>query len=363
MKLRHLSPLLLSLAACLENDEEIEVRPDGSVHVTVSAKGDLADLTDGYPVPLDPRWRLASEDAERWVKEIGADTGSKAVRQRAGEVGWEEDKDEKSEAHLTVERDFPSVSDIPPGFAPESDPYRTAYLQRSASLEIREQGERRVFVFERTYQGFDYARLDVHGRIELPEEIEKKLEEDEPLTVEERRATAEMAASAFEEVAGRFAQDAILGLYTRGDASLAPRILPAILEQVRAAARAVVSFERLFVLLDLVQQDGDRAGEALEELEREWRAAIRAALAAALEQNGVGAPTRNAALFALEWEFTAFDHYGDLGDEEFDVSVEMPGTIVGGNFDSSQEHEARWEFDGQELQGKDVVIRVVSVLD
>ena len=46
--------LALTLCACLENDEEITVRPDGSVAVFVSAKGSTEDLADGYSTDLPP---------------------------------------------------------------------------------------------------------------------------------------------------------------------------------------------------------------------------------------------------------------------------------------------------------------------
>ncbi len=366
MKLR-LFPLLLGSlvsGSCLENEEELEVRPDGSLRVTVTAKGDLSDFTDGYPVPLDPRWKLVSADAERWVRELGADTGSAAVRRRLSEVDWSPEKPGRDdELELSVERAFASVDELPRGFADESDAYRSAYLQRSAALQIRSVGGRRVFVFERTFHGFDYGRFDVGTRMELPDELELKLKDERPLTAEERGLIAEKAVAAYEEVAVEFTRDALLGLYTEGDASLPARAVPAILEEARAATRVAVSSERLARVLDLVEQKGGEVGPALEALEADWRAGLRAALGTALAREGVAVPSRNAALYALEWEFTAFDHYSDLADEKFVVRVKLPGAIVGGNAEDVEEDTARWEFEGGELQGKDVVLRAVAVTE
>ena len=71
-------PLLLT--ACLENEETVEVRPDGSVHVRVLAKGDILDLTEGYAVPLDGPWVPKSGDAHLWLEHVGHDTGSSFVQ-------------------------------------------------------------------------------------------------------------------------------------------------------------------------------------------------------------------------------------------------------------------------------------------
>jgi hypothetical protein len=362
---------LIALSACLENEEELEIRPDGSVLVTLSAQGDVDDLTDGYPVPLGPGWRALSSDAERWLRELGPEMGGELVRARAGELDWGEE-DNKAEARLVVERSFASVDELPRFFAPESDPYRTAQLERDTSLGIRDLGARRVFVFERVYRGFDYERFDVSRRLELPEEIEHKLSEQEPLTPAERTQVAEQAGAAYEAVAVEFARDALLGIYTGGDASLAPRAVAGIQEDVRRAARATVNPERIALLLALIerhgggQQDEESGAEveqALEQLEVDWRGSIRSALSSGLDANGVPRPARNATLFALEWQFTAFDHWADLGDEKFSLRVTLPGTLVGGNFESSEGSSARWEFEAGELHGRDLVLRAVSVLE
>ena len=365
MKLLRIAPLLLLVPGCLENEEELEIRPDGSVTVTVSAKGDLRDLADGYPVPLDPGWRMASDDARRWMADVGPDTGSAHARARVDELRWKgaESKD-PPEARLVVERDFPSVDALPACYARVDEPYRTAYLQRSTSLEVRQLDGRRVYVFQRTVHGFDVERMDPGKRIALSDELRKKLEDDEPLTADERRTVADAAVTAFEDIAATYAGDALLGLYTQGDAALAPGRVAVIEAAVRAAARSTVTPQRVASLLDVLERgEGAAAGQAFEELDADWRAALRSSFAAALSDAGLGAETRNAALFALEWSFTAFDHHLELGDEKFVLKVKLPGVLVGGNYASAENGVARFEFEGGELAGKDVVLRAVSVLE
>ena len=74
----HAAVLCLSTAplflGCLENEETIQIDPDGSVVVRVAAKA--ADMADGYPVPLQGPWRPAGGETGRWLDSIGADTGT-----------------------------------------------------------------------------------------------------------------------------------------------------------------------------------------------------------------------------------------------------------------------------------------------
>ena len=358
--------LALAAPACLENEEEIEIRADGSVRVVVTARGDLPDLANGYPVPLAAPWRPKTLETERWLRELGMDTGSAAVRERLAEINWpKEPGEDEPEAELRVAREFGSVEEWPRWFAPEGEPYRTASLARDARLEIREQGERKVYVFERVYRGTDYGRLDpsARGEAEL-EGVWAKFDERNPFSEEEWQDIRDTVALNYMDVAELFVRDAVIGVFTEGDASLSPHAVPGMVAAVRRAADEQVSLEELHRLNELmVAEDEDAAGALLEDFEREYRDTIRSTLATALVAQEVDEPTTNAVLFALEWGFTSFDHYGDLGDETFEVTVAMPGVLVGGNFHNSSGSHAEWSFDGEALQQGDVVMRAVSVLE
>lgn len=355
------------LGACLENEEELEIGVDGSVRVALASAGDVDDLCDGYALPLDAAWLATSDDTRRWLVELGPDTGSAFVRQRAGELAWPAEPGQGPRASLAVERRLASVEELPRWYAPADDPYRTAHLERETSLAIRELGEKRVYVFERVFHGFHEVDLDLGARLRLSEDVEKKLEAREPLTNEEKADVVERVVSAYEGLAVGLARAALLGLYTRGASELPVGAHAAVLEEVRAAARATVTPRRLRALLELLQDEGaerdEGAGRALDELESEWRAALRGALAAALERAALPAESQNAVLYALEWQFTAGDQADDLGDESFALSVTLPGTIVGGNFTECDGARARWTFEGKELKEHDVVLRAISVLD
>jgi acetylornithine deacetylase/succinyl-diaminopimelate desuccinylase-like protein len=213
------------------------------------------------------------------------------------------------------------------------------------------------------FHGFDAERLDLLGRLELPDEVEAKLEEHRPLTSAERKGVIEEVRACFAAVARDLASDALLGLYVEGQADLSVRDHDDVLEVLDVAVRATVTARRVALVLDSAQADDERAGALLERLEADWRDALRQTLASALEGTSLPAATRNAVRYALEWQFAALDHLGDLGDESFTVRVTLPGVLVGGNYAAVEGAQATWKFSGQALHGKDVVLRAVSVLE
>ena len=81
--------------------------------------------------------------------------------------------------------------------------------------------------------------------------------------------------------------------------------------------------------------------------------------------------TRNTVRARLEWDFTAFDQTGDIGDEDFKFSVCLPGVAVDGNYDSREEvvvdgvacTKVEWSFKGGDLRDRDKSLRVVSVVE
>jgi hypothetical protein len=361
-------PALLLLAGCLENEEDIVVRADGSVEVTVRAKGDPADLADGYAVPLALPWRPASPDAERWLAEVGADTGSAAVQTRAVEVAWPTPPGEdRPQADLAVTRSFDSVEAWPRWLAPESEPYRTAYLERSATLEIRRAGAKRVYVFERTYHGKDFAALDFLHDVdkELPE-LEGRWDDGAPFQPEEWTRLRDVLARRQADAGQRFIDDALLGLYTQGDASFPTERVAPLVAAVRAAVEAYVDVPRLQRLRELTTGAGgadENEVAQFDEYIAGYREVLRTTVARELAAAGLAGPTRNAVLFALEWGFTSCDHITDLADESFRVVLALPGTLVGGNYDQVADGKACWKFDGEALQNGNVTLRAVSVLE
>jgi hypothetical protein len=368
MKTLLLVPLALLAAACLENEEELEVHADGSVDARLRAKGGLEDLTDGYPLPLGPPWRALGADTQRWIARVGAATGGAGIRERARAAGWpvqEGEEGKEPEVELAVAAHFDSVAELPSTYAVEDEPYRAAHLARTNSLAIEVRGHARVYVFERVYRGFQRARFDPFGNGELPEQLRRKLEAGEALTAADETALVDWLRAGLASAGEAFLRASLEGLFTARELPgerLAAAELDALLSEVRAEMDRVLDADLVLRLLAAVRAKAD-GGEAFAELDREWRAALRAGLGGALASRGVAEPARNAALYALEWQLTAFDAAGDLGDESFALELRLPGTIVGGNFTRLEDGAARFEFDGRALQEGDLTLRAVSVLE
>ena len=366
LRLCSLSVAVLGLSACLENEEEIEVFPDGAVQVTVTASGDLADLSDGFSVPLGPDWQPLGEDSRRWMRLIGPETGSAFVQKQAEAVqGIWIGQTGDDEAQLSSRRVFDRFQDWSRWYVPEGIPYRTAYLERSASLKVESHGGRQVFLFERTYHGRRYAGLNAfeHAYESLPETLQKKLADHDAITNEEWRIVSSRISKACQHAAELFVRDAVSSVFIEGDASLRPAALPEISDHVRNAVRGVLSPERLARLYEWLSSDGDGEEDPGAQLMHDLRQAIRTTLKKDLEQENITPGTRNAVLFALEWGFTAFDHTDDLGDEKFAVTLSLPGVLIDGNYGEVVQGRARWEFEGPELRDRDMVLRAVSVLE
>ena len=368
--------LILAFSACLENEEELEVHEDGSVTVRVAAKGDLGDLANGYPVPLDTGWRILGEDTAEWLRQFGADTGSAAVQARVGEVEWPGGGEgEEAEPRLMVERDFAAVADLPEWFAPPTEPYRTAFLRRTTRLDVRAASGRKVYVFERVFHD---RRQGVRDALDscfegLPVELRDKFEHKEPLLPGDWKVATEAVRAAFADAGEQFAHDALEVLYTKGDASLDPRAVPAVLRAVREAAGASFAPATLVAVYELGSTRGNdsnlvREGEEeesrlLRAMEEGLHQAVRDSLQSSLRREGVEESTRNAILFGLEWGFTSYAHSDDIQDEKFRVRVTLPGILVAGNYASIEDGAAFWEFEGEELAEHDLVLRAVSVLE
>ncbi len=368
-----LAPLFLALglAACLENEEEIVIHEDGSVDIRIAAKGDLGDLSNGYSVPLDPGWELRTEDTRTWVSLIGFDTGSAAVQARVGEVEWPDAEAAKNgNVRLEVGLRADSVFDLPQLHAPVAEPYRTAFLRRTTSLDVRAASDRKVYVFERVYHRRDPYHQKAFERAyeAFSEELRGKLEREEDLSPAEWGTVEELVRDSFQDLAEAFARDAILGLYTKGDASLSPKVIPTIVEDVREAAARLVTVERLSAIHARLQtatsdEEKEEVNRMVRDLEDGLLQSIRDSLRRDLRREGVAETTRNAVLFGLEWGFTAFAHTDDIGDEGFTVRVKLPGTLISGNHDGEADGFAVWKFKGETLREGDVVLRAVSVLE
>ena len=176
--------LLVLSTGCLETTEDVDVRPDGSLHVEITAKGPVTDLADGYPLPLSGPWRANNAETLAWLRDVGNDTGSagtRAAAERLPEKG--EPLSREGDEVLAVEADFANVRELPALFAPPSEPYASAHFRRSTELSIERKNGRTVYVFERTLQAREFERYDAWSRMQpnLSDALVRKVEQQDAL--------------------------------------------------------------------------------------------------------------------------------------------------------------------------------------
>jgi len=351
--------------ACLENEEDIEIRPDGSARVSLKTSGDVEDLTAGYALPLHDPWRPIDPVTHTWIQTFGGATGGSAVRGRFRAGAWSEMGDPSDPGvALAVQAEFTSVSDIPMFLAPPDETYRSAFLQRDSRLTITAKGTRQVYVFERTYGSRPFwNRFDQEH---VPAEVIEALQEKRRLTDDQVRQFADSLRTwAHTAPSMHIVTSALGAVYMDGDGSLSTAAYQRAVTRLHAVIDRTIVPETVAGLFDRIS-DGKQAGAELPpefDLERQLRDGARTVIAEALEGEGIAPEVRHAVLERLEWNFTSYDHAQDIADEKFKLNVTMPGTIVDGNFDELDGNTARWTFEGTQLHGASRDLRVVSVLE
>ena len=359
----------LFLPACLETQEEIAVRPDGSCSVRVVVKGQAQDFAEGYPIPVGAEWKLVSADEPDYPLWLRTQMSSEELRQRLP-------KDKQTDLGFELSAEFPALDALPRWYAPVSDPYRSAYLARTSSLCVEKRGTKTLYSFERRFGAREYARYDAWSRMKrgLPDELVAKVERHGEGELElaplEREQLLAAAVEAQRGAALAILDDALLAEYTWGGALLTAADQAALRAEAAREIAAVVTTERLREVLELLcapvlerqltrASAEEEAGRRLAALEGELRATLRRVVGRGTQQ----LQDRYAIQAELESCLTAFDQTNDLGDESFRLRVVLPGRLVGGNYDSIQDGAAQWEFHGQSLQDREIVLRAVSILE
>lgn len=362
----------VALAGCLEHKERIVVAEDGSVQLTVLAKGSARDLADGAMVPLGVGWTRQGKDTAAWSELFGT-SGRKAV---LDESLW---KDEYGLSRTDVEiggsAAFSSVSGLPRTYASITEPYHEAEPHFSTKLEVRHEIGRRVYVFERTYRGLPGSiyriwKQFVRPDADTPEDFVDRIWGGRPFSQEEKESVARRVSDALIGIADTLAREAVAAHYLEGSGVLPMASRTKVLSDAHAAAARFATVARIVAVLDAERASVGSPGHAgpltsspLVAMDQAFREVLRTVLRVSLEKAGIEADEVNGVLGALELELAGADRAQDLSDDSFKVELTLPGTIVGGNFDEVDGGTARFKFSGSELAGRDVVLRATSVLE
>lgn len=352
--------ICLVLAGCVKRKETITVHEDGSVTLAIQTEGDRADVETGSPM-------LVKTDGWEFSHKL------------------EVDKDGKETLKLSAGSTIAAGQPIPDVYPTNDKDQPTLAVRHPTSLTVERRSDGTYYHFRRVYLARRWAPVN-YWRHEL---IEEPLERSDAESVEE------MSDEKKQEIVQNLIQfEALKQLsFARTAAEAVQPPIPqdvwlAACDAVRKAADAIDKKELLERLErenddpahkeavgtkpagdaapaegDSKSQDAaDPAGEELTRLGRQYQEKIGDALRQALQAKRIGAETLDAFQKAYDTEMRRFATTEDYGDEEWEVTVTMPGAIVGHNGDKVEGNAVTFEFEGQALFDRDVELLVTSAV-
>lgn len=300
---RRLIPLFaLAAVGCLERNEEITVKADGSADVVVTYSGDPGDFNDLLVMP----------------------------------EGWKVGK--KVEGDKTVWTARGTVRDL------KEYPNRDVNFPYETRLRITTTGTVRTYDFERTYPQMDardfQAVDDALWQRDESKKLMARLHEKgiTGLTDDEQRRLFEIAAEAEREK-----QMAVVARAMHSLKDLSWRARIDALARVEAEYREKLTGATLSATIGKRLETLDKF-DALARGLRDRAAALVPGLGPKLET----AATEMRAALAVS-------------DDSFKLTVKLPGEVVAGNATWVNGGAASWEFAGKDLGAQPIILRATSV--
>ena len=325
--------LLSLMIGCVERKERITVEPDGTVRMKVSySTHGYHELYEGDAVPsLAGGWLV-----QEWVDVDGE--GKQVYR-------------------LTAEASFPPDGDLPQNYADPRDTRAELNLQFPTRLEIEPRLDGTYYHFYRRYPERPWAQIEALEKRLLHERLEDsglKDKKAEDLTREERilliQAFAEFetakmltfARAAFRDVTPDTPQDGWLAVR-------------------RGMTRFTQEIDYVAIAELMGTDDDEQRNQALESEAEEYEKAARRQLRTTLRDDcGYSRARMEEFMRRYEWHERHYDITHELGDDSFEITVEMPGEIVGSNAGSTEANRATWRFDGGVFHDRDLELMVSS---
>ncbi|UCG32700.1 MAG: hypothetical protein JSU68_13665 [Phycisphaerales bacterium] len=329
--------LLCVLAGCMRRKETITVARDGRVNISLEYDGGQADVTEGDAMPSEASgWQVAVEESVS-----GTDNGEPT-----------------KEMTITGAATFGPGEPLPFTFGDPDDPYFDAYLRFPTTLTVEERPDGTYYHFYRVYDGRPWAQIEAWREMikEFSEEQWKQLEakEDSELTHSDWTLMIQMLATMEYVKIENFARWALQDMLAEQP--------PTCWAHVVSALRGVLEDLDMDHLAELmVASQADAEYSALEAeadaFEARLMETVRLTL---LDQCRFSRRDYDRFMERFEWHQKRYEITEDLGDDTFEIHVEMPGVIVATNADSHDENEANWEFDGKMLRDRVAELMVTS---
>lgn len=322
--------LTACLCGCLDRKERVIVNADGSAEIHLIVEGeDEADIDEGDRLPR-PGGQWQVERSTRNTPE-----GKKIHR-------------------LAAIRKVPAGIGLPATFAEGGDSLRDAYLQFPTELKIEERSDGWYYHFHRKYEPREYAQVGFleDAAEEQASGFAKKQQSGEEIGLNDFKGVSELLVKVAMGKIEIFARQAFIDTNPNTPQDTWLSVHDA-LEELRKSA----DYDRLAVILKNADQQDN--SPVMEQLAREFDTATMNTIVATLEASPY---VRDTGGFRRRFEFhkTAYDITQDVGDDRFEVSVQMPGTIISHNADSKANNIVTWTFPGKMLYDRSIELMVTS---
>ena len=327
--------VLSAVDGCVKRKEWIRVEPDGAIHWRIENEGGREDMETGSPAMTQvPGWEFSSEIRRD-------DDGDETVVRRA-------------------EITLPAGSNIPTTYPTDDIAGAELAVQFTTTVTREPRADGVYYHFRRVYQPREWAFVNYWHEelVQKPlegggsEPVEKMSQEKKEELVQnaidyEALKHLAFARRAIDQIEPMMAQDSWLS------------IREAVLQVARSTDRAA--------LMQLLEQEGDEgdsdpAGDRLVQFGRSLGESMTQAAKEKLRE--LRFPQDYAREFerVVKLETRRYAITEDYGDEEWEVKVELPGTVVAHNGDPSDDGEIHWKFDGRAIFDRRVELLATCVV-
>ncbi|MCH7491834.1 MAG: hypothetical protein IID05_14215 [Gemmatimonadetes bacterium] len=303
-------------AGCVKRAETITVRQDGSVEIRLEYKGDREDMENGAP---------ALARAPGWEFE---------------EVVTKNNQDEEEITRTSVAT-FAPGRPLPAAYPTDDFEGAELAVRHPTTLVVETRGSDTYYHFRRVYEANPWAYVKDWERVLIEEPFARGGDDVnlEDMSPTKKQELVENIILFVAEKQLAFARHAVLS----GEPPLAQDAWLQLRQAVLGSVAAVDNDQVLAIL-----EAGDGAGsDRVAELADRLNGQITGAIQVTLGRLGL----RRSYIQALEKEIERQRHSfaitEDYQDEEWEITVRMPGQIVGHNGDEVEGSEVKWQFDGR----------------
>jgi hypothetical protein len=322
---------LMMLSGCFFDHEEIRVDPDGHATIMAHVEGDREEFNQAVALPSEPTWQII---------EKGIDT------------------DDSESIKMLAKLEIPYGEPFPDSYVPRNSINHEIDLLFPTELKFWREGNKTFYEFKRTYKARKFARYNYD---EIDKDLEKKVLEKGVFGVseQERQKYLQQLQLAFVYEQVNILADVFGAMVLEGNLTVKEK--QQMEKKARQIAGEIVTPEKLSDNFkknkDSIKVTIDRwQNEIFKITERDYR------LLKGIPENQ-SMPNFNLTLERIRREY---DITKIIEDRNYSVLLYLPGEVVRTNGKTDPEEEpgaVYWEFDGYDLQDKDIPLYALSVIE